>query len=78
VTALAWLDSELERVLRKPVPRIELGHVRQGSARLVSPAAPNVASSVNASSGTYTYGPYDGPALSDDDVRRIEHPEEFR
>lgn len=87
MTALAWLDSELSRVVRKPLPRIELAGVQPitgapqawgSTARLVSPAAPNVASSINASGSAYTYGPYNGPALSDEDVRRLEHPEEFR
>lgn len=64
--------SSAELSARTGVPLANIG------ARLVSPAVPNVASSVNANSSTYTYGPYNGPALSDEDVRRLEHPEEFR
>lgn len=79
-----WLDRELRRVIVDPqtVPSLfsppGLSQPPWGAGTVSPPVASTGPYTFANVSGGTTPGPYRGPSLTDEDVRRLEHPEEFR
>lgn len=77
----AWLDAELSRVVgrersySRPTTPLELSMTTRVPLANIASASANV-SGMSSPYG-YTSGVQGGPALTNEDVRRLEHPEEF-
>lgn len=75
----AWLDAELSRVVgrersySRPATPLELSMATRVPLANIASASANV----SGMSSPYGYHVQGGPALTNEDVRRLEHPEEF-
>lgn len=75
----AWLDAELSRVVGRARPATPLAvSANTWQSRIASSSSANMNTTGAGSPYGYNSNVQGGPALTNEDVRRLEHPNEFQ